>query len=90
MSAPSHTDFTKRFPGYESTSIIDDLRKTQYPLLEKESHIYLDYGGLSGQRGGQQGAEKDTEGATNKLAGHKELGCWKPAGLPGLDEHLRF
>ena len=45
MSAASHADFIKQFPGYESTSIIDDLRKTQYPLLEKESHIYLDYTG---------------------------------------------
>ncbi len=45
MYTTNRTDFIKQFPGYKSTSTIDVLRKTQYPLLEKESHIYLDYTG---------------------------------------------
>ncbi len=39
------SDFIKQYPGYESTSEIDRLRICQYPLLEKEHHVYLDYTG---------------------------------------------
>ena len=45
MSAKGFADFIKRFPVYESTSEVDQLRVSQYPLLEKESHVYLDYTG---------------------------------------------
>jgi selenocysteine lyase/cysteine desulfurase len=45
MPAKSYSAFIKKYPGYESTSKIDRLRNSQYPLLEKESHVYLDYTG---------------------------------------------
>ena len=45
MSVNSYPDFIKKFPGYVSTSEIDRLRVSEYPLLAKENHIYLDYTG---------------------------------------------
>ncbi|KAK2741897.1 hypothetical protein FQN57_005456 [Myotisia sp. PD_48] len=37
--------FHKTHPEYEETSILDQLRKKEYPTLDKEHHIYLDYTG---------------------------------------------
>jgi len=45
MSESHFADFIKQYPDFPNTSELDRLRETQYPLLEKESHIYLDYTG---------------------------------------------
>lgn len=45
MPVKDYADFIKRYPGYESTSAVDRLRESQYPLLKQDSHVYLDYTG---------------------------------------------
>ena len=45
MPLKNYADFIKRYPDYESTSEIDRLRESQYPLLAREAHVYLDYTG---------------------------------------------
>jgi len=45
MPAREYLDFIKRYPGYSSTAEIDRLRISEYPLLAKEKHVYLDYTG---------------------------------------------
>ncbi len=39
------TEFTQRYPAYEQTSIIDNIRKKDYCILDEQKHIYLDYTG---------------------------------------------
>jgi selenocysteine lyase/cysteine desulfurase len=58
MSETQFADFIKQFPDFTSTSELDQLRKTQYPLLEKESHIYLDYTGAGLYASSQLDAHK--------------------------------
>ncbi|KAK2761210.1 hypothetical protein FQN54_001731 [Arachnomyces sp. PD_36] len=43
--------FQKTYPAYEDTTFIDLLRSTEYPTLDKDGHIYLDYtgGGLAAE-----------------------------------------
>ena len=36
-------DFATLYPSYASTSALDDLRLREYPLLDAEGHVYLDY-----------------------------------------------
>ncbi|EGX93453.1 cysteine desulfurase [Cordyceps militaris CM01] len=35
----------ERYPEYASTSILDDLRATEYSFLDENGHVYLDYTG---------------------------------------------
>jgi selenocysteine lyase/cysteine desulfurase len=44
--------FRRRYPAYDSTRLLDDLRATEYARLDKEGQIYLDYtgGGLYAER----------------------------------------
>src|SRR5947199_2386931 len=44
--------FRQNYPIYESTSLLDELRATEYSRLDKHGHIYLDYtgGGLYAER----------------------------------------
>jgi molybdenum cofactor sulfurtransferase len=46
-----YREFLKRYPEYESTSIIDDLRASEFSRLDAQGHVYLDYtgGGLYGE-----------------------------------------
>ena len=37
--------FRKAFPDFNSTSILDELRATEYARLDEQRHIYLDYTG---------------------------------------------
>lgn len=37
--------FIRQFPDYQNTSLIDDLRRTDYGILDQQGHIYLDYTG---------------------------------------------
>ncbi len=41
----SYSEFRKRYPGYEATVVLDELRKTEYGRLDKQKQTYLDYTG---------------------------------------------
>jgi len=41
----SYTEFIKRYPEYEATASIDDLRATDYSRIDRCGHVYLDYTG---------------------------------------------
>jgi selenocysteine lyase/cysteine desulfurase len=43
----ARADFMARFPGYMGTSILDDLRATEYRRLDERGQVYLDYTGGS-------------------------------------------
>lgn len=38
-------DFLRRFPAYEETGVLDELRATEYERLDRLGHVYLDYTG---------------------------------------------
>ncbi len=38
-------EFVQKFPEYQTTALLDDLRNTEYARLDEEGHIYLDYTG---------------------------------------------
>lgn len=38
-------EFKKKFPSYEKTRILDDLRVSEFSRLDKNNHVYLDYTG---------------------------------------------
>lgn len=38
-------EFRKRYPAYDSTSAIDDMRASEYGRLDEQDHVYLDYTG---------------------------------------------
>jgi molybdenum cofactor sulfurtransferase len=40
-------DFVSRFPGYKKTTLLDDLRATEYRRLDERGQVYLDYTGGS-------------------------------------------
>ncbi len=42
---PALDSFLKSYPAYASTTILDDLRRTEYARLDRGEHIYLDYTG---------------------------------------------
>ena len=37
--------FVSRYPEYETTKVLDELRAKEYPRLDLEDHVYLDYTG---------------------------------------------
>ena len=39
--------FKKAYPTFEKTTILDDLRATDYARLDELNHVYLDYTGGS-------------------------------------------
>jgi selenocysteine lyase/cysteine desulfurase len=43
--AEAETAFRARFPEYESTRYLDELRATEYGRLDAAGHVYLDYTG---------------------------------------------
>ena len=43
----ARADFIARFPGYKKTSLLDDLRATEYRRLDEQGQVYLDYTGGS-------------------------------------------
>jgi len=43
----ARADFMARFPSYEKTSLLDDLRATEYRRLDDQGQVYLDYTGGS-------------------------------------------
>lgn len=48
---PAHRDFIRRFPDYEKTHHIDELRSSEYERIDRLGHVYLDWAG-----GGQYSA----------------------------------
>ena len=45
--AQAYEAFLAAFPEYESTSLLDALRATEYRRLDEQQHVYLDYTGGS-------------------------------------------
>jgi molybdenum cofactor sulfurtransferase len=43
----ARADFVARFPDYEKTALLDDLRATEYRRLDESGQVYLDYTGGS-------------------------------------------
>src|SRR6266851_1891330 len=43
----ARADFFVRFPGYEKTALLDELRATEYRRLDERGQVYLDYTGGS-------------------------------------------
>ena len=43
----ARADFIARFPNFEKTALLDDLRATQYRRLDERGQVYLDYTGGS-------------------------------------------
>ncbi len=41
----TYTDFIRKYPTYENTKPLDDLRARDYTRLDRGGHIYLDYTG---------------------------------------------
>lgn len=42
-----YREFCKAFPAYRQTASLDELRATEYPLLRKQQHTYLDFTGAN-------------------------------------------
>ena len=49
---PAEAEFLRAHPGYAETSVIDDLRRSDFERLDRGGHVYLDYtgGGLYADR----------------------------------------
>ena len=43
--AAAEEDFCRRYPEYQATRALDDLRATEYARLDRDGHVYLDYTG---------------------------------------------
>ncbi len=43
----AYSDFVARYPGYDTTGFLDDLRRTEYGRLDERRQVYLDYTGGS-------------------------------------------
>jgi molybdenum cofactor sulfurtransferase len=43
----ARADFLARFPSFQKTSLLDDLRATEYRRLDERGQVYLDYTGGS-------------------------------------------
>lgn len=60
----SYEDFLKKYPDYERTRSIDEIRATDYKRLDDQNHIYLDYTGAGIY------ATSQVEAHTKLLQGH--------------------
>jgi molybdenum cofactor sulfurtransferase len=60
MADQTYAGFLKKYPSYETTQKIDDLRAKDYARLDRGEHVYLDYTG-----GGLY--------ADSQLAAHQQL-----------------
>lgn len=43
----SYQNFCEKYPAYAELKELDTIRATEYPLLNKENHVYLDYTGAN-------------------------------------------
>ncbi|HSR14120.1 MAG TPA: aminotransferase class V-fold PLP-dependent enzyme [Gemmatimonadales bacterium] len=55
-----YAEFLARHPGYRDTTVLDQLRATEYQRLDRHRHVYLDYTG-------------GTLYGTSQLAQHQQL-----------------
>jgi len=48
----SKKNFIEQYPQFLQTTMLDDLRKTEYERIDRQGHIYLDYtgGGLYSEK----------------------------------------
>ncbi len=42
---PTYADFVTKYPSYDKTHDIDELREREYRRLDEQGHVYLDYTG---------------------------------------------
>ena len=45
MTLEAFEDFVRACPAYAETSVLDELRTTEYARLDQQGHVYLDYTG---------------------------------------------
>ena len=45
MLGEAECAFLERFPAYKQTSLLDDLRRSDYERLDRQGHVYLDFTG---------------------------------------------
>jgi selenocysteine lyase/cysteine desulfurase len=38
-------EFLDQYPNYRKTGLLDELRSTDYSILDRQGHVYLDYTG---------------------------------------------
>jgi molybdenum cofactor sulfurtransferase len=43
MTNPLSLEFSSAYPSYAGTHTLDELRNREYPLLDAQGHVYLDY-----------------------------------------------
>ncbi len=63
-AATLSAELLERFPAYGGTSVLDDLRRTEYSRLDRQGHAYLDY------TGGGMYADSQVRAHAGMLAGH--------------------
>ncbi len=45
MPKPDYQEFIKKYPRYPNTQNLDHIRAQDYPMLDQQAHVYLDYTG---------------------------------------------
>jgi selenocysteine lyase/cysteine desulfurase len=45
MTNERYSQFLKKYPGFESTNIIDELRTSEFSRIDRQHQVYLDYTG---------------------------------------------
>ena len=45
MPKPDYREFIKKYPQYPTTQNLDHIRAQEYPVLDQQAHVYLDYTG---------------------------------------------
>ncbi|MFN8497597.1 MAG: aminotransferase class V-fold PLP-dependent enzyme [Anaerolineae bacterium] len=83
----AYQDFCRRYPAFESTRALDDLRATEYRRLDDQDHVYLDYtgGGLYADSQVRQHMELLTRG----VYGNPHSSNPTSLASTQLDEHAR-
>lgn len=87
MPKSQYEEFLKKYPVYQKTKQIDLLRRQQYPTLERESHVYLDYTGAGLYALSQ--LESHQELLTNSIFGNPH--SYNPTSMKATEivEHAR-
>lgn len=60
----SQQDIHVAYPRYATTSVLDELRKTDYAYLDEQEHVYLDYTGSGLAARSQHVAHQQRQAAT--------------------------
>jgi selenocysteine lyase/cysteine desulfurase len=59
MSSLQFEDFIQKYSAYGSSQRMDDLRASEYPILDTQGHVYLDYTGAGLYSVAQLSAHQD-------------------------------